>query len=384
MATTTLASTLIEDTYQQIAAAVDVLIANGNGLAGIQRLVQDKRSETKTADFNQKIKEILGEKTTVEVDFVRYGYDETIFGDENHFLSWDIRGKHDKHHTKHADVTAEDVDNASASAASFRFSLENPLDNHRWTLPRKGKTETIEFGLPNNIYYRKGYETVRTWFVPCYESILRDTINKAGRLREEETILPAKPKSSEENDAQEARPALPPFSEARPALPPFSEARPSLPPFQEQMASLQKRQEEMDHLAKQQRARKARFRRETKGASLPKSSEEENDAQEARPALPPFEDRFSFREFIASVGKQREESAPLARQQYERLKAEHPAFSFRDAIPDLFEEMSEATGASLDDLETALEAIRTLAQEQIDFTDVFCKRNPTEDEASGG
>ena len=61
----------------------------------------------------------------------------------------------------------------------------------------------------------------------------------------------------------------------------------------------------------------------------------------------------------------------IAKEKFEKLKAETPEFSFAKAVPGLFQEMSDTLGASETDIERALEAIQSLAREQIYFSDIF-------------
>ena len=78
--------------------------------------------------------------------------------------------------------------------------------------------------------------------------------------------------------------------------------------------------------------------------------------------------------------KHRDEVEAIAKEKYEQLKAETPEFSFAKAVPGLFQEMSDALGVSETDIERAIEAIQSLAREQIYFSDIFESWTPQDDE----
>ena len=80
---------------------------------------------------------------------------------------------------------------------------------------------------------------------------------------------------------------------------------------------------------------------------------------------------FFFSDTLARMEKHRDEVEAIAKEKFEKLKAETPEFSFAKAVPGLFREMSDTLGVSETDIERALEAIQSLAREQIYFSDIF-------------
>ena len=153
---------IVQETYQQIEEAADRLLANGDSLWKIKQIVEEKRSSAKIADFNRRIKRMLGPSTTVEVRFVRYSYDETVFGDEKHFLVWDF--------LKATDQNSKDNDAHDAEVSSYRFSLFDPLEEKKMKLP--GDWGELEFGI-TFITYWKNYSIIGEWMIPCLSEIHR-------------------------------------------------------------------------------------------------------------------------------------------------------------------------------------------------------------------
>jgi len=268
-------SSVVREAYRQIEEAADLLLANGDPLWKIQKIVQAKRSDAKTADFNRKIEQILGPKSMVKVHFVTYGYDETIYGDEKHYLVWDMLPKDD-------DNTNND------GRPSYRFSLVDPLDDFRFRLP--GDWGEFKYFL-NHIEYWKGYEVVGQWLILCQRRI--EQVEMMDRIQ----------KDQQNNDD-----------------------------FSETMNKMK--------------------------------NDKQNGDKDKRPS-------FFFNDTLARMEKYRDEVEAIAKEKFEQLKAETPEFSFAKAVPGLFQEMSDTLGASETDIERALEAIQSLAREQIYFSDIF-------------
>lgn len=167
--------TIVQETYLQIEEAADRLLANGDSLWKIKQIVEEKRSSAKTADFNRKIKNMLGPSTTVEVRFVRYSYDETVFGDEKHYLEWDFLKATDQN-SKHNDAAQD------AEESSYRFSLDDPLDDKKLKLP--GDWGEFEF-FGNFITYSKDFKKIGEWMIPCLSDIYRvEMMNRMSAERE--------------------------------------------------------------------------------------------------------------------------------------------------------------------------------------------------------
>jgi hypothetical protein len=272
---------IVQEAYQQIEDAADRLIANGDSLWKIKQIVEAKRSTAKTADFNRKIKSILGPSTTVEVRFVSYSYDETIFGDEKHYLEWDILRASDENETAKKDdspAKAVEDDSSPSVVSSYRFSFRDPLDMPDLKLP--GDWGNFEF-FRNTITYKKGYDSVGYWTIPCLDQIHKDEMMK--RMIDDGNNAKADPNSKPDSK--------------------FS--------------------------------------------------------------------KFSFANTLAQMEKHRDEVGAIAREKYEKAKAETPEFSFRTAVPGLFQEMSNTLGVSETDAEKALDEIKALAEREIYFDDVF-------------